>query len=58
VRAEVDRQIRLVGLRDMKCSVEQAVASVQGTIDRTVRQHAGELQVGVDAAAVSLNEAV
>jgi sec-independent protein translocase protein TatB len=58
VRAEVDKQIRLDELRKVKDDIEQAVTNVQGTVDRTVRQHADELQAGVDAAAVSLKEAL
>ncbi|RKE40124.1 sec-independent protein translocase protein TatB [Paraburkholderia sp. BL23I1N1] len=55
VRAEVDRQIRIEELRKMKDGIELAVTNMQGTVDRAVRQHAGELQAGVDAAA-SLKE--
>jgi sec-independent protein translocase protein TatB len=58
VRAEVDKQIRLDELRKVKDDIEQAVTHVQSTVDRTVRQHADELQAGVDAAAVSLKEAL
>lgn len=56
VRAEVDQQIRIDELRKMKGGIEQSVANVQGTVDRTVRQHAGELRDGVDAVAVSVKE--
>ncbi|MFM0624499.1 Sec-independent protein translocase protein TatB [Paraburkholderia xenovorans] len=58
VRTEVDQQIRIDELRKVKDGIERAVTNVQGTVDRTVRQHAGELQADVDAAAVSLREAV
>ena len=56
VRAEVDQQIRIDELRKVKEGIELAVTNVQGTVDRTVRQHTGELQAGVDAAAASLKE--
>jgi sec-independent protein translocase protein TatB len=58
VRAEVDQQIRIDELRKMKEGIELTVADMQGTVDRTVRQHAGELQAGVDAAAASLKDAL
>ncbi|MFM0199539.1 Sec-independent protein translocase protein TatB [Paraburkholderia fungorum] len=58
VRAEVDQQIRIDELRKVKDGIERAVTDVQGTVDRTVRQHVGELQADVDAAAVSLREAL
>jgi sec-independent protein translocase protein TatB len=58
VRAEVDQQIRIDELRKLKEGFELTVTNVQGTVDRTVRQHAGELQAGVDAAAASLKEAL
>ncbi|HEY1996556.1 Sec-independent protein translocase protein TatB [Paraburkholderia sp.] len=56
VQAEVDQQIRMDDLRKIKDGVEQAAADVQRSIDRTVRQQAGELQAGVDAAAASVRE--
>ncbi|KAA1011126.1 twin-arginine translocase subunit TatB [Paraburkholderia panacisoli] len=56
VRAEVDQQIRIDELRKVKEDVELAVTNAQSAVDRTVRQHAGELQAGVDAAAASLKE--
>lgn len=56
VRAEVDQQIRIDELRKMKEGIELAVTNMQGTVDRAVRQHAGELQAGVDATAASLKE--
>ncbi|MFL9964920.1 Sec-independent protein translocase protein TatB [Paraburkholderia sediminicola] len=56
VRVEVDQQIRIDELRKMKEGVELAVTNAQSAVDRTVRQHAGELQAGVDAAAASLKE--
>jgi sec-independent protein translocase protein TatB len=56
VRAEVDQQIQIDELRKVKEGVELAVTNVQSAVDRTVRQHAGELQAGADAAAASLKE--
>ncbi|SMG48667.1 Sec-independent protein translocase protein TatB [Paraburkholderia susongensis] len=56
VRAEVDQQIRIDELRKMKEGIELAVTNAQGTVERTVHQHAGELQAGVDAAAACLKE--
>jgi sec-independent protein translocase protein TatB len=58
VRAEVDQQIRIDELRKVKDDIERAVTHVQDTVDRTVRQHAGELQADVDAAAASLRDAL
>ncbi len=58
VREEVDRQIQMDELRSVKDGIEQAVANVQGTVERTVRQQAGELKADVDAVAASLNEAL
>lgn len=58
VRAEVDQQIRIDELRKVKDGIERAVTDVQGTVDRTVRQHAGELQADVDTAAIGLGEAL
>ncbi|WP_394365012.1 Sec-independent protein translocase protein TatB [Paraburkholderia kirstenboschensis] len=56
VRAEVDQQIRIDELRKVKDEVELAVTNVQSAVERTVREHAGELQAGVDAAAGILKE--
>jgi sec-independent protein translocase protein TatB len=56
VRAEVDQQMRIDELRQVKDSIEQAVTHMQGTVERTVRQHAGDVQAGVDAAAASLKD--
>jgi sec-independent protein translocase protein TatB len=56
VQAEVDQQIRMDDLRKFKDGVERAAGDMQATVDRTVRQHVGELQAGVDAAAADLSE--
>lgn len=58
VQTEVDRQIQMDELRKLKSSIEQAAAEVQGKVERTVSQHAGELQAGVDSAAATLREAL
>ncbi|CDG85317.1 Sec-independent protein translocase protein TatB [Janthinobacterium agaricidamnosum] len=58
VQAEVAEQIKLDELRKMKGDIEQEVANVQNMVDRTVRQHAGQLQAGVDAALDSVKEAL
>jgi sec-independent protein translocase protein TatB len=58
VQTEVDRQIQLDELRKLKSSIEQAAADVQGSVERTVSQHAGELQAGADSAAATLREAM
>jgi sec-independent protein translocase protein TatB len=58
VQTEVDRQIQLDELRKLKSSIEQAAADVQGSVQRTASQHAGELQAGVDSAAATLREAM
>jgi sec-independent protein translocase protein TatB len=58
VQTEVDRQIQMDELRKLKSSIEQAAADVQGSVERTVSQHAGELQAGVDSAAATLREAL
>ena len=56
VQAEVDQQIRMEDLRKFKDDVERAAGDMQTTVERTVRQQAGELQAGVDAAAADLRE--
>jgi sec-independent protein translocase protein TatB len=58
VQTEVDRQIQLDELRKLKSGIEQAAADVQGSVERTVSQHAVELQAGVDSAAATLREAM
>jgi sec-independent protein translocase protein TatB len=58
VQTEVDRQIQMDELRKLKSTIEQAAADVQGSVERTVSQHAGELQAGVDSAAATLREAM
>jgi sec-independent protein translocase protein TatB len=58
VRAEVDQQIRIDELRKVKDGIERAVIDAQDTVDRTVRQHAGDLKADVDAAAAGLREAL
>ncbi|MGF6244618.1 sec-independent protein translocase protein TatB [Paraburkholderia sp. GAS38] len=56
VQAEVDQQIRMDDLRKFKDGVERAAGDMQATVDRTVVQHMGELQAGVDAAAADIRE--
>jgi sec-independent protein translocase protein TatB len=58
VQTEVNRQIQLDELRKLKNSIERAAADVQGSVERTVSQHAGELLAGVDSAAATLREAM
>ncbi len=58
VQAEVAEQIKIDELRKMKGDIEQEVANVQNMVDRSVRQHAGQLQAGVEAAVDSVKEAL
>jgi sec-independent protein translocase protein TatB len=58
VQSEVDLQIQMDELRKLKGTIERAAVEAQSTVERTVSQHAGELQAGVDAAAASLKEVV
>jgi sec-independent protein translocase protein TatB len=58
VQSEVDRQIQMDELRKLKSTIEQAAVDVQGSVERTVSQHAGELQAGVDSAAATLQVAM
>jgi sec-independent protein translocase protein TatB len=56
VQAEVDQQIRMEDLRKFKDDVERTAGDMRTIVERTVRQQAGELQAGVDAAAADLRE--
>jgi len=58
VRTEVDQQIQIEDLRKLKDDIEHEVAAVHSSVQHTVRQHAADLQAGVDEAAASLQELV
>jgi len=58
VQSALARQLQMDELRKLKSTIEQAAADVQGSVERTVSQHAGELQAGVDSAAATLQAAM